>query len=138
MLTRGLKIFTGFLVLGGLAWIGQTPAFAASPDLVMPNIQLSLAGGSTEPENVSLLLEVLFLLTVLSVAPAIVLTCTSFTRIIIVFHFLRQALGVQQLPPNQILVSLTIFMTVAIMYPVGRQINDEALQPYLEERIGFQ
>jgi flagellar biosynthetic protein FliP len=138
MHTRGLKIFTGLFVLGGLAWLGQTPALAASPDLVMPNIQLSLAGGSTEPENVSLLLEILFLLTVLSVAPAIVLTCTSFTRIIIVFHFLRQALGVQQLPPNQILVSLTIFMTVAIMYPVGRQINDEALQPYLEERIGFQ
>ena len=99
--------------------------------------QLSLAGGLKEPDQVSLGLEILFLLTVLSLAPAIILTVTSFTRIIIVFHFIRQALGVQQLPPNQVLVSLAIFMTVAIMYPVGKEINTTALQPYLEERIGF-
>lgn len=99
--------------------------------------QLSLAGGGTEPEQVSLALEILFLLTVLSLAPAIILTATSFTRIIIVFHFIRQALGVQQLPPNQVLVSLAIFMTVAIMFPVGQEINSRALQPYLDERIGF-
>ncbi|MDL2307356.1 flagellar type III secretion system pore protein FliP [Desulfovibrio sp. OttesenSCG-928-C06] len=113
-------------------------ALAASTDMVMPNLQLSLSGGTKEPQSVSLLLELLFLLTVLSLAPAIVLTCTSFTRIIIVFHFLRQAMGVQQLPPNQILVSLAIFMTIAIMFPVGKQINDQALQPYLEERLDFE
>ncbi|MDL2285200.1 flagellar type III secretion system pore protein FliP [Desulfovibrio sp. OttesenSCG-928-F07] len=106
--------------------------------MVMPNLQLSLSGGEVEPRSVSLLLEILFLLTVLSLAPAIILTATSFTRIIIVFHFLRQAMGVQQLPPNQVLASLAIFMTVAIMFPVGKQINDEALQPYLEERIDFE
>lgn len=99
--------------------------------------QMSLAGGGREPEHVSLGLEILFLLTVLSLAPAIILTVTSFTRIIIVFHFVRQAVGVQQLPPNQLLASLAIFMTVAIMYPVGKDINTTALQPYLEERIGF-
>jgi flagellar biosynthetic protein FliP len=86
---------------------------------------------------VALGLEILFLLTVLSLAPAIMLTVTSFTRIIVVFHFVRQALGVQQLPPTQVLVSLAIFMTVAIMMPVGRAINENALQPYLEERISF-
>ena len=99
--------------------------------------QLSLAGGTAEPEQVSLGLEILFLLTVLSLAPAIILTVTSFTRIIIVFHFIRQALGIQQLPPNQVLISLAIFMSVAIMLPVGKEINTKALQPYLEERIGF-
>lgn len=104
----------------------------------MPNFQLTLAGATKEPEKVSLLLEILFLLTVLSLAPAIILTVTSFTRIIIVFHFARQALGVQQLPPNQVLVSLAIFMSVAIMMPVGKEINTQALQPYLEERIGFE
>jgi len=109
----------------------------AAQDLVMPNLQLSLSGGEMEPKGVALALEILFLLTVLSLAPAIMLTVTSFTRIIVVFHFVRQALGVQQLPPNQILVGLAIFMTVAIMMPVGKAINDNALQPYLDERIDF-
>lgn len=110
-----------------------SPAFAAEAS----TLQLTLAGNQTEPEKVSLALEILFALTVLSMAPAIVLTLTSFTRIIIVFHFIRQALGVQTLPPNQVLASLAIFMTAVIMFPVGKQINDEALQPYLEERLGF-
>lgn len=103
----------------------------------MPSLQLSLSGGETEPQKVSLLLEILFMLTVLSLAPAIMLTVTSFTRIIIVFHFVRQAMGLQQVPPTQILASLAIFMTVVIMFPVGKEINDRALQPYLDERIGF-
>ena len=103
---------------------------------VLPSITLKLAAGQTEPEKVSVLLEILFLLTVLSVAPAIVLTVTSFTRIIIVFSFLRHAMGTQQMPPNQVLAGLAIFMTVAIMAPIGKQINDQALQPYLNEEIG--
>lgn len=109
----------------------------AAEDIAIPNLQLTLSGGQTEPEKVSLLLEILFMLTVLSLAPAIMLTVTSFTRIIIVFHFLRQAIGIQQIPPTQILASLAIFMTVVIMFPVGKQINDTALQPYLDERLGF-
>ncbi len=109
----------------------------AAQDLTLPALSLTLSGGAPAPEKVSVLLEILFLLTVLSVAPAIMLTVTSFTRIIIVFSFLRQAMGVQQLPPTQILASLAIFMTVVIMYPVGKQINDQALQPYLDERIDY-
>jgi flagellar biosynthetic protein FliP len=62
---------------------------------------------------------------------------TSFTRIIIVFSFMRQAMGVQQVPPTQVLASLAIFITAVIMYPTGKQINDQALQPYLHEEIGF-
>jgi flagellar biosynthetic protein FliP len=103
----------------------------------LPSISLQLAAGQTEPEKVSVFLEILFLLTVLSVAPAIVLTVTSFTRIIIVFSFLRHAMGTQQMPPNQVLAGLAIFMTVAIMAPIGKQINDQALQPYLNEEIGY-
>lgn len=109
----------------------------AAADLAMPPLQLTLSGGASSPQKVSTLLEILFLLTVLSVAPSIVLTVTSFTRIIIVFSFLRQAMGVQQLPPTQILSSLAIFMTVVIMFPVGKQINDSALQPYLNETIDY-
>lgn len=109
----------------------------SAQDITLPTMQLTLAGGAPEPARVSVLLEILFLLTVLSVAPSIMLTVTSFTRIIIVFSFLRQAMGVQQLPPTQVLASLAIFMTVVIMFPVGKQINDEALQPYLEEKIDY-
>jgi flagellar biosynthetic protein FliP len=113
------------------------PTTARAAENVVPALQLTLPGGQTEPEQVSVLLEILFLLTVLSLAPAIMLTVTSFTRIIIVFHFLRQAMGIQQLPPTQILASLAIFMTVIIMFPVGKEINDRALQPYLAETVGF-
>ena len=123
------------LLMTAILLLAET-AFAA-PDLTMPSMQLTLSGGAPEPAKVSVLLEILFLLTILSVAPSIVLTVTSFTRIIIVFSFLRQAMGVQQLPPTQVLASLAIFMTVVIMFPVGKQINDTALQPYLEEQIDY-
>ena len=69
------------------------------------------------------------LLTLLSFLPAALVIMTSFTRIVIVFHFLRQALGTQEMPSNQILIGLTLFLTVFIMAPVATQINDRALQP---------
>lgn len=110
----------------------------AQPALAQPQtLQLTLSGGETEPESVAMSLQILFALTVLSLAPAIMLTLTSFTRIIIVFHFIRQAMGTPQMPPNQVLASLAIFMTFVIMMPTGTRINDEALQPYLNEQIGF-
>lgn len=112
-------------------------AQTAAPQSDVPYLSMTLAAGQSEPERVSTLLQTLFLLTVLTLAPSIVLMVTSFTRIIVAFSFLRQAMGTAQMPPNQILASLAIFMTVAIMYPVGKQINDEALQPYLEERITY-
>jgi flagellar biosynthetic protein FliP len=139
--TPGASGVAGRMILLGAAlgalWLLSPSAAGAAQDLVMPNLQLSLSGGQTEPEKVALGLEILLLLTVLSMAPAIVLTVTSFTRIIVVFHFVRQALGLQQLPPNQVLASLAMFMTVAIMLPVGKRINDDALQPYLDERISL-
>ncbi len=116
--------------------IPLTPMLALAAEPVLPSISLQL-GTTNEPEKIALGLEILALLTVLSLAPAILLTLTSFTRIILVFHFLRQAMGIQQMPPNQVLAALAIFMTVVIMMPIGKRINDEALQPYLEERIGY-
>ncbi|WP_084448440.1 flagellar type III secretion system pore protein FliP [Desulfovibrio inopinatus] len=122
------------ILLGCIGLFLVAPAFAQDS----PALNLSLSAGQSEPEQVSILLELLFMFTVLSLAPAIVLTVTSFTRIIIVFSFVRQAMGTAQMPPNQILASLAIFMTVVIMFPVGKAINDTALQPYLNEEIGFQ
>lgn len=111
--------------------------FPFSTQAEIPTFSMSLSGGEVEPEGVSLSLEILFLFTILSLAPAIAMTVTSFTRIIIVFHFLRQAMGIQQIPPTQILASLAIFMSLVIMYPVGKDINDNALQPYLAKRMSF-
>ncbi len=87
------------------------------------------------PGDVAVTLQILFLLTVLSLAPAIVMMMTSFTRIIIVFSFLRHALGTQQSPPTQILIGLALFLTFFIMWPVGSQIYEQALQPYLDGEI---
>ncbi len=133
-LAASVSLLTALLLLGAIL----LPDLAlAAVDEPTPMLQLTLADGRTSPQQVSLLLEILFLLTVLSLAPAIMLTVTSFTRIIIVFHFIRQAMGIQQLPPTQVLASLAIFMTLIIMYPVGNEINQQALQPYLTEEIGF-
>jgi len=129
---RSTTVF--LLVLAGVL----LPALAFAQNPVIPKLTMELAAGQAEPQEVSTLLEILFLLTVLSMAPAIMLTMTSFTRIIIVFHFLRQAMGTQQMPPNQILAALAIFMTMVIMYPVGKATNDTAIQPYMAEEIGFE
>ncbi len=125
-----------FLCALGAALLVPCLGLAQAPTI--PKLTMELAAGQAEPTEVSTLLEILFLLTVLSMAPAIMLTMTSFTRIIIVFHFLRQAMGTQQMPPNQVLAGLAIFMTIVIMYPVGKAINDTALQPYMNEEIRFE
>jgi flagellar biosynthetic protein FliP len=85
--------------------------------------------------TVSAPLEVVVLLTLLSFLPAILVTMTSFTRVVIVFHFLRQALGTQEVPSNQILVGLALFLTMFIMAPVGTAINTVAVQPALAGSI---
>lgn len=86
-------------------------------------------------ENVSSAMQIVVLLTVLSLAPAILLMMTSFTRIVIVMSLLRQALGTQQLPPNQVLVGLSMFMTFLVMGPTWQRVNDEALKPYMDGGI---
>ena len=80
-------------------------------------------------------IQILLFLTVLSFIPAVLISLTSFTRIVIVFHFLRQALGTNEAPSNQILLGLTLFLTLFIMAPVGEQINRDAIQPMMEGRI---
>jgi flagellar biosynthesis protein FliP len=80
-------------------------------------------------------LQIVLLLTLISFLPAILVTMTSFTRIAIVFHFLRQALGTQEMPPNQILIGLTLFLTMFIMAPVADQVNTLAVQPALDGRM---
>jgi flagellar biosynthetic protein FliP len=104
---------------------------AASPDSSSP---VRLPDVSSR-ENFSAAMQIIILLTVLSLAPAILIMMTSFTRIIIVLSLLRQALGTQSLPPNQILIGLAMFMTFLIMGPTWERVNGEALKPYLDGRM---
>ena len=103
-------------------------------DFVLPSFQFGIEKGG-DPGDVSVLLQIVFLLTVLTLAPAILVLMTSFTRLAIVFSFLRQAVGTQQTPSNQIIAGLALFLTFFIMMPVWQKINNNALQPYLNEEI---
>jgi flagellar biosynthetic protein FliP len=96
----------------------------------VPSLNISM-GGAKEPQDVSTSLQILALLTVLSVAPAILILTTAFTRIVIIFGFVRNALGTPAIPPNQVVIGLSLFLTFFIMGPTYKEINDTALQPYL-------
>ncbi|MGB9697782.1 MAG: flagellar type III secretion system pore protein FliP [Thermodesulfobacteriota bacterium] len=111
-----------------LSW-GQAPS--AWP---LPTITLGVKEAK-EPGEIAVALQILILLTVLSLAPAILIMMTSFTRLIVVFSLLRHALSTQQMPPNQILIGLALFLTIFIMSPVWTEINAQALVPYKEKRI---
>ncbi|MGQ7958638.1 flagellar type III secretion system pore protein FliP [Pseudomonas sp. SP16.1] len=121
-----------------LAFAEDPPAGASliqqgSNPLSIPAITLSTDAEGQQEYSVSL--QILLIMTALSFIPAFVMLMTSFTRIIIVFSILRQALGLQQTPSNQILVGLALFLTLFIMAPVFERINRDALQPYLNEEI---
>lgn len=96
------------------------------------DINISSNVGSTKIEST---LQILIMLTILSLAPSILIMVTSFTRIVVVFHFLRTALGTQTTPPNQVIVGLALFITIAIMSPVFTQVNNKAVKPYMAGSI---
>ncbi|KLU60384.1 flagellar biosynthetic protein FliP precursor [Peptococcaceae bacterium CEB3] len=98
-------------------------------------MNLALNFGNSTGQQLSTSLQILLLVTVLSLAPAILILMTSFTRIIVVLSFVRNALGTQQLPPNQVLIGLSLFLTLFVMEPTWSQINTQALQPYLHHQI---
>ncbi len=93
---------------------------------------------SREPGKMAVVLQIFLLMTILSLAPAILIMLTSFTRCVIVLSLLRRALGTMQMPPNQVIVGLALFLTFFIMTPVWQQVNQNALQPYLDEKIDQQ
>ena len=109
-------------------------ASPGQPTLPLPDLNVSV-GRTDDPQEFTTTLQVLFLLTILSLAPSFLIMMTSFTRIIIVLSFLRQGLATPQMPSNQILAGLALFLTFFVMAPVGKEVNDNALQPYLAEEI---
>lgn len=108
------------------------PVSAAETLNGAPSVTINLGDGT--PQQMSVVVQILLLLTVLSLAPALIMMVTSFTRIVVVLSFLRHALGTQQSPPNQVLISLALFLTLFVMSPVWQKVNTEALQPYLEQK----
>jgi flagellar biosynthetic protein FliP len=109
----------------------------ANETVTVPTVNLSLSAPDT-PEQLVTSLNVLIVLTLLALAPSLVFMMTSFLRLVIVFSFLRQAMGTQQMPPNTIVISLALILTFFIMEPVGKQSYEVGIKPYLEEQISYQ
>ncbi len=124
---RKLLFFSTVFLLLGLA----LPAFA---QVTLPSVNLGFKT-TDSPNEVVNAVKLVLMLTVLTLAPAILIMMTSFTRLIIVLSFLRQALGVQQMPPNQLLVGLALFLTFFIMGPSFTQMNTAGIQPYIAGKI---
>ena len=122
---KKIMLTIGIIVLGAL------PSFCA---MSFPNINIGMQPANT-PQDFTNGMQILIWLTILSLAPSILIMTTSFVRIVIVLSLLRQALGTTTLPPNQVLTSLAIILTFFIMSPVFTKINNEALQPYMKNQI---
>lgn len=113
--------------------LSLAPSAWAKDTSTLSSLQLSLGNGS--PENTAVVLKIIALLTVLALAPSILMMMTSFVRIVIVLSFVRQALGTQVLPPNQLIVGLSLFLTLFVMTPVWKTVHNEALSPYLNQKM---
>jgi len=122
----GIGILLLVLLAGGTA-------LAAEP-LALPTVSVGV-GKVTKPGDVATVIQIFFLMTVLSLAPGLLIMTTSFTRIVVVLSFLRNALGTQQAPSNQIVIGLALFLTFFVMSPVWQQINSQAFQPYKAQSI---
>jgi len=118
--------------------IFAAPALAqtAAPDIPLPRVIFGVDKAQSV-EDVSIALELVALLTILSLAPSIIIMMTCFTRIVIVLNFVKQALGTQNSPPNQMVMGLSLFMTFFVMAPTFNRVNEEAIQPYLAHEINY-
>ncbi len=126
--------FKYILLLLLLMKAGLVVAQPAQTPLPLPRVSVGVET-AREPGDLVITLQLIFLMTILALAPAILILLTSFTRIVIVLHFIRQALGTQQIPPNQVLIGLALFMTFFIMAPTWEKVHDDALRPYLDGAI---
>jgi flagellar biosynthetic protein FliP len=134
--TRAIRAVTVILLIIAFVFLPGTHAHAAAPPglgTVIPGLEVNIGGQSSDAVNIILLL------TVLSVLPSILLMMTCFTRIVIVFSLLRNALGLQQTPPNQVIIGLALFLSLFIMQPTLNEINTVAYQPFSAGQIdGFE
>lgn len=133
--------FTLMLALAGASHVACADSTLGGPaytpgtsGLMLPSLSLSF-NKNQKPGDVVSVLRIVMMLTVLSLAPAILILMTSFTRMVVVLSFIRQALGTQQMPPNQLIVGLALFLSVFVMAPTWKAINSNALEPYMNEKI---
>lgn len=129
-----------FLVICALVFIflaADSIAQQQPGTLAFPKINLDV-GTAQNGSDVSVTLQILLLMTVLSLAPSIVIMTTAYLRIIIVFHFLKSALGTQQMPPSQLLAGVALFITFFIMAPTWNKVNDDALKPLMANKISIE
>ncbi len=119
-----------------LALFFSVTIFAADK-VTIPTVNLSLSAPAS-PEQLVNSLNVLVALTILVLAPSIIMVMTSFIRLVVVFSFLRQALGTQQMPPSQLMVSLALILTFFIMQPVGEKAYNAGIKPYIQKKIGYE
>ncbi|WP_457595041.1 flagellar type III secretion system pore protein FliP [Hydrogenimonas sp.] len=124
---RKLFVLSLLLLLPALAWGA----------VEIPTVNLSLSAPA-EPRDLVNTLNIVIVLTLLVLAPSLVLVMTSFIRLIVVFAFLRQALGTQQTPPTQLLVSLALVITLFIMEPMGKEAYEKGIKPYMDKKIGYE
>ena len=124
-----------FIMLIALALIFTFDKSVSAEPINIPNVNISVGGESTSPQNYVDNIKLLIILTILTLLPSIIIMMTSFTRIIVVFSFLKNALGAQQSIPNQILIGLALFLTIFIMQPVYSEINNNAFKPFMENTI---
>lgn len=129
---RNWLVFGLVLMLGMLATAAHAQMPASIPSV---EVKMSPLGAKADKDQVATSLQILTLLTVLSIAPAILILTTAFTRIVIIFSFLRNALGTPTIPPNQVVVGLSLFLTFFVMSPTYQKVNDQALQPYMKGKL---
>ena len=120
----------GMLVLAAAALTGVASGSASAQEKRPALVDVDKVKDSTKPENISTTLEIVFLLTVLSLAPALLVMVTSFTRIVVVLSFVRKAVGTQESPPNQVLTGLALILSFMVMTPTFQAIKRDALDPY--------
>ncbi|OGH99951.1 MAG: flagellar biosynthetic protein FliP [Candidatus Melainabacteria bacterium RIFOXYA12_FULL_32_12] len=125
------KFFTGIIIAISLIFIGT---ITANAQVSLPSINISM-GQANSPTEFSKGLQILIWLTVLTLAPSIIIMTTAFTRIVIVLSLVRQAMGTAQLPPSQVIVSLAMILTFFVMAPTINEINTTAFQPYMNNKI---
>lgn len=133
---QGSRIVCVFFLVCFLLFLGTAPG-GAQP-LPLPDVTVDFPEEGENPQDLALVLQVLLLLTVLSLAPAIMIMITSFTRIVVVLSFVRNAMATQNTPPNQVIVALALFLTFFTMAPFWQVASDQALQPYLAQEIGYE
>ena len=137
---RGLRSTRSILAAGVCCAIVAVLAIAQAQaaELKFPGLDIRVGSDSGAHEQLATAVQILTALTVLSLAPAILVVMTSFTRIIVVLAMLRHALGMQETPPNTVLISLALFLTMFTMLPTLNQVNDQALAPYRDGKLSLQ